>query len=94
MQHARARKLLERQAPVEPATVSPPAQVITMLPRLAADLFERMTDDERLEFLRLVGAERLERWLATLELSGEDVDELIEQARRDVAAGRESEVRL
>lgn len=42
---------------------------LTMLPELAAALFTRMTDDERLEFLRLVGAECFEQWLARLKLS-------------------------
>lgn len=65
-----------------------------MLPRLAADIFRRMTDDEKLEFLRLVGPEELEEWLATLELEGEDVDKALEEARQDIEDGRESEVPL
>lgn len=66
-----------------------------MLPRMAADLFRRMSDEEKLEFLRLVGPEWLEEWLATLEIQDDPgMREALEQAEADKLAGLETEVPL
>ncbi|MBI3891728.1 MAG: hypothetical protein HY303_09390 [Candidatus Wallbacteria bacterium] len=94
MQRARKTRPPEAALPKLAERKLTTAQPLSMLPRLAADLFQRMTDEEKLAFLQLVGPETIEEWLATLELSGPEVDALIERARRDIEAGLESEVPL
>ncbi|MBI3892658.1 MAG: hypothetical protein HY303_14140 [Candidatus Wallbacteria bacterium] len=45
--------------------------------------------------MRLVGAEHLEEWLATLELVDDpEVEEILKPGKADIAAGREREVPL
>lgn len=62
---------------------------------MAADLFARMTSDEKLEFLRLVNPEELESWLATLELTDDpEACKAFERGQADLAAGREREIPL
>ena len=94
----RARKTRPLEAPARVSQGAQPeavAETISLLPRLAADLFQRMTDAEKLEFLRLVGAENLEEWLATLEIVDDpEEQEALKRAKADIAAGREREVPL
>lgn len=98
MQRARKTQPLEaeRLASASPASAALAETLsLSLLPRLAADFFRRMTDEEKLEFLRLVGVEVLEEWLATVELVDDpEVQASLKRAKADVGARRVREVPL
>lgn len=98
MQRARKTKPPEgatRATAANPVAPVKTAETLSLLPRLAADIFCRMTDAEKLQFLRLVGAELLEEWLATLELMDDpEACAALKRAQADIEAGREREVPL